>query len=237
MRRLLLSICLLLATASGAFAQQHNGQPCYTTNGTNCIPVGTQPSSGSAWGPLPVTGTISSGTITISSSTLSPVNSFTGNSAQVTSNPTIKASGYSAGNCIGGFNAVTVTDNNGQSGYITNVRFTSNGGTLYNIQFYAFDSQPSASTCIDKSTFTLSSTDLSKIIATGSVVFATPTGVTSPSLASLDFTPPRPFVAGGSSSSGLKTIYYGMQVTSAITPSSTNGIQLRFGVARNVDGN
>lgn len=58
MRRLLLALLLLMASASAAFAQQSQGQLCYTTNGANCVPVGTQPSSGNAWGPLPIAGTI-----------------------------------------------------------------------------------------------------------------------------------------------------------------------------------
>lgn len=46
MRRLLLSFLILVASASFAFANS-TGQLCYTTDGSNCIPVGTSD-------PLPV---------------------------------------------------------------------------------------------------------------------------------------------------------------------------------------
>lgn len=52
MKRLLLAL-LILGASLPAYGQ---GSPlCYTTNGSNCIKVGTTPASGSAWGPLPVT--------------------------------------------------------------------------------------------------------------------------------------------------------------------------------------
>lgn len=235
MKRLfLIAVLLIIGASLPAYAQI--SPPCYTTNGRNCIPVGTPETSTGAWGALPVTGTV-----TISSSSVDPinitgtvtVNNFTSAALQTASTPTVQASAYSAGNCIGGFNAVTVANTNGQTGFITNFRAVSLTGLTPTFTVFLFDSQPTTSTCTDKSTFNLSAADIDKLIAApAAITLAAPTNVTTPSTASLDFTPPRPFVAGGSTSSGVKTIYYGI-VTTAITPASTSEFHLRIGAALN----
>jgi hypothetical protein len=234
MQRLILGIILALGVAFNASAQI--SPQCYTTNGSNCIKVGTPETSTGAWGALPVVGTVS-----ISSSSVDAVDvtgivtvsNFTASALQTASTPTISTSNYTAGNCIGGFNAVTVTNSNGQTGFLTNFTVTNISGATPTLTVFIFDSQPTTSTCTDKSTFSISATDLDKLIATPTAItLAAPTSVTSPSTASLDFTPPRPFVAGGSISSGVKTIYYGI-VTTAITPTTTNGYHIRIGAALN----
>lgn len=156
-----------------------------------------------------------------------------GTANQVTSTPTIQASAYSAGNCIGGFNSVSVTTYTGQSGFLTNIRLASIAGSAYNVVVYVFDSQPTTSICTDKGTFSLSSADVDKLIgAPTSVTLANPASAFTPTVASIDFTPPRPFRAGGSSSSGVQAIWYGLQLASAITPTTTTDLHTRFGVAR-----
>lgn len=156
-----------------------------------------------------------------------------GTANQITSTPTIQAAAYASGNCIGGFNAVSVASYNGQSGFVTNVRLASIAGTLYQIILYMFDSNPTTSTCTDKGVFTLSANDVDKLIAQPTAVtLASPSGSITPTTAAYDFLPPRPFIAGGAAASGVQTIYYGLIASAAITPTTTSDLHLRFGVAR-----
>lgn len=228
MKRLFLAL-LFIGASLPAYAQGQ--QQCFTTTDQNCIPVGPG-ITGRANKPLPVQ-IISSNTITISANSSTPVSVNAGFSQQISSTPVIQAAAYSAGNCIGGFNAITVSQNNGQSGFVTHFRAVSIVGATPTLTIFLFDSQPTTSTCTDRGTFSLSAADTDKMIGPPTAItLALPTNVTSPSSVSLDLTPPRPFIAGGSTTSGVKTIYYGM-VTSAITPSSVSDIHTRTGVLLN----
>ena len=153
----------------------------------------------------------------------------------VTSTPTVQNAQYVSGNCVGGFNAITVANYNGQSGYVINARVASVAGGTETVTIYLFSANPSASTCTDKSTFTLNTADISKVIANPvntSVTLSAPTGAT-PSFGSSEFTPPRPFIAGGSAASGVKTIYYAIVGGSTFTPATVSDLQVTIGVALN----
>jgi hypothetical protein len=159
-------------------------------------------------------------------------NTDQGYALQVASTPTVTASSYSFGNCLGGFNAITVAGNNAQSGLVTNFRVSSVTGVTASVTVYLFEANPSSSTCTDHSTFTLNSADVDKLIMNPvNLSLVAPDGAT-PSMAEASFTPPRPFLAGGSGSS-VKTIYYGMVATSTFTPGSTTDIHTRTGVVLN----
>ena len=158
-----------------------------------------------------------------------------GFSQQASDTPTVQTAAYASGNCIGGFRSVTVTANNGQSGFITNFRVESIGGATPSVTVYLFDSNPSSSTCTDKSTFTLNSADVDKLLnnpATGAITLAAPIGTTT-TFANVDFNPPRPFIAGGSAASGVKTIYYALVSGSAFTPGTATDIHTRIGASLN----
>jgi hypothetical protein len=204
MKHLILSLFALFFLTNLSFAACPTGS-YYTTNGDNCVFVGTTT-------PFPITG---------------------GAAGQVTDTPTVQNAAYSSGNCIGGFRSLTVADYNGQSGFLTNFRIASISGATPSITVYIFSSNPSASTCTDKGTFTLNSADVDKIIANpNSTTLSAPTGATT-SFGSLDYTPPRPFKAGGSASSGVKTIYYALVAGSSFTPATTSDIHVRVGTALN----
>lgn len=148
--------------------------------------------------------------------------------------PTIQAAAYAAGNCLGGFNALTLANNNGQTGFLTNFRVTSIAGNTGGINVYFFDSNPSGSTCTDKGTLSLVAADVDKLIATiqnGTLAIAT--GTTTPTNISVDFSPPRPYIAGGSTASGVRTIFYALQAATALTPASTTDIHVRGSAALN----
>ena len=157
-----------------------------------------------------------------------------GSAVQVASTPTIQAAAYAINNCIGGFNAVTVTTYNGQSAFLTHIRALSVGGTAYQLMGYVFDSQPTTSVCTDKGTFSISTADIDKIIATVNATTLATTGgsVSTPTAVTIDYTPPKPFAAGGSAASGVSTFWYGFALAAAATPLSVSDLHLRFGIAR-----
>lgn len=186
-------------------------------------------------------GTASSNVISVQGiASMTPVNTepqatlSAGNSGyayQVSSTPTVTASAYTANQCLGGFNSITVAANNAQSGLVTNFQVWSKTGLTPTITVYLFEANPSSSTCTDHGTFTLNAADISKIIgAPIGVTLVAPGGAT-PSVGEVTFNPPRPFLAGGSGSS-VKTIYYAM-TTSAITPASTSEFVTKTGVVMN----
>lgn len=169
--------------------------------------------------------------VTIASST--PGSSSSGFSWQIADTPTVQAAAYASGNCIGGFRPVTVTLNNGQPGLVVNFRISSISGQIPAITIYLFDANPAGSTCTDKSTFTLAAADVDKLLAAPSAItLAAPTGTTV-TMAENAFTPPRPFISGGSTGSGVKTIYYGLVSGSVFTPGSTTDIHTRVGIELN----
>lgn len=155
-----------------------------------------------------------------------------GQDTQTTTTPTVTASAYSAGNCVGGFNAVTISRANGSNGLIQNVILMSKTGLTPTLTVFLFNANPSSSTCTDKSTFTLNVADLPKLIAAPfALTLSAPNGAT-PSMAELA-NMARPFIAGGSSGSGVQTIYFGMTVTAAVTPASTSEFIVNIGADLN----
>ena len=231
---LLLALCVTSAEA------QSTVKVCYPTgNGNSCQDV-------TLTHPLPVTGSLTATvaspltvtasqpfTITIDTSSPGVTDRVvSGFSQQVADTPTITTSAYITGNCIGGFRSITVAQNNGQTGLLTNFRIGSIAGLTPTIVAYGFTSQPTTSTCTDRSTFTLSAADFDKLIfSPSSGTLAVPANATTPTTIGLDFTPPRPFIAGGSISSGIKTIYYALVAASSFTPTTTTDLHTSTGVA------
>lgn len=151
---------------------------------------------------------------------------------QVSSTPTVTASAYSSGNCLGGFNSITVAGNNAQSGFVTNFQVWSKTGLTPTITVYLFEANPSSSTCTDHGTFTLATADLPKMIGLPQqLTLSAPTGAT-PSVAEAFYNSADPFLAGASGSS-VKTIYYAMVAGGAFTPGSTSEFVTRTGVLMN----
>lgn len=172
------------------------------------------------------------GATSIPTVTGAPAAANGGYAYQVSSTPTVTASAYASGNCLGGFNSITVAGNNAQSGLLTNFQIFSKTGVLAVATVYLFEANPSSSTCTDHSTFTLNSADLGKLIGNPvSLALAAPAGAT-PTMAEATFTPPRPFLAGGASSS-VKTIYYALVAGGAFTPGSTTEFVTKTGVVMN----
>jgi len=155
---------------------------------------------------------------------------------QVTDNPTVTASSYTSGKCLGGFRQVTVGLYNGQTGFLTNFRvFNSDGTAPPTLQVYVFDASPTSSKCDNTGNFSLASPDAQHMIfGPVSITLASPAaGANSFTFASTDLLPPRPFVTGGSFSATVKTIWYALVAGSTFTPLTTTGFSTRTGVLLN----
>lgn len=156
---------------------------------------------------------------------------------QTASTPTVSTNNYVSGNCMGGFNSITLVNNAGGSGYVTNFMVTTNGTAAYSltpsVSIYLFDSLP-AGTCTDRGTFLLQTGDLDKLLGgtPTAVTLSIPVGMTQGN-ANATFSPPLPFIAGGSSGSGLKTIIYALVSGSTVTLSNTTAIHVRAAAALN----
>lgn len=77
--------------------------------------------------------------------------------------PTVTASSYVAGKCMGGVQAVAVARSSGIGGILNKIIYTSKAGSTAAITFYVFKSSPTTS-CADTATFTLNSADLSLLV-------------------------------------------------------------------------
>lgn len=250
--RILFALALLCALASPALAQGPIGL-CNltlntTTGGWNCQAVG--PSS-QFTSPLQVTVSATTGSLgTVSVSQVSPGFSnqvslspttatigtvISGSSSQVADTPTITAGAYVSGNCIGGFRSLAIATRNGQSGRLTNFSvFGQSAAISPTLVAYFFDASPASSTCTDRGAFTLSTVDVNKLITSPQAVTVTFAGGSlTPTVGSIAFAPERPFIAGGSTNSGVSTIFYAMVATSSMTPITASDIQVRAGAILN----
>lgn len=148
----------------------------------------------------------------------------------VVSTPTVQNASYVSGNCVGSFNAISLASFNGGSGFLQNVTVASKTGVTPTLTIYLFNANPTASTCTDKGTFTVNAADVGKLIgAPFAVGLAAPTGttVTWGAQANLGL----PFVAGGSSGSGVETIYYALVSGTTFTPGSTADLVVTVGAS------
>ena len=90
-----------------------------------------------------------------------------GYNAGVAFTPTVQNAAYSSGNAMGGLQTVSFFRSTTQpSGIFDNFSIASKGGATVAMTIYIFDTNPTASTCTDKSAFALNSADASKLAMT-----------------------------------------------------------------------
>lgn len=148
----------------------------------------------------------------------------------VTSTPTVQNASYVSGNSVGGLNAVTLASFNGGSGFIQDVMVASKGGSVPILTVYLFGANPTGSTFTDKGTFSIAAADVAKLIAAPFALgLAAPTGTTVTFGQQLNMG--LPFIAGGSSASGVETIYYALCSGSTFTPATTTDIVVFIGAS------
>jgi hypothetical protein len=94
--------------------------------------------------------------------------------------PTIQNAAYASGNAIGGLTTVKAFRIETQpSGILDSVGVAWLGGETTALTFYIFDTKPGASTCTDKSAFSLATADVAKLaIPPFSLTAAATTGTT-----------------------------------------------------------
>lgn len=131
--------------------------------------------------------------------------------------PTIQNAAYASTNCMGGFQTVAL----GSSVSVLNqIGIFSKGGLATAKLLYVFSANPSASTCTDKSTFTLNAADVSKVMLIVSLTPATTTGtsVTSAFASNIGLGVP----SGG-------TVYLAIVDTATETPGTTSDLVVNLG--------
>lgn len=140
----------------------------------------------------------------------------------VANTPTIQAAAYAAGNCMGGFQAITVTGTAGATGTLHSFQIQSKAGLATAKQIYVFTSNPSSSTCTDKGTFTIASADRAKLLSTFSVTPAIPSGDTGSYGEATGMG--RAFATSGNGN-----LYIAVVETAAETPASTSDLIVSIG--------
>jgi hypothetical protein len=135
--------------------------------------------------------------------------------------PTVQNAAYSASNCIGGFRTLTVSRTASGGIILDNFSVRTITGITPTIQVYLFTANPSASTCTDKSTFTINSADVDKIPAGGvfQVTLAQPQGST-PSFGAVTN------LALSMNANSSSQIYYALVATASTTPGSVSDIHV-----------
>jgi hypothetical protein len=137
--------------------------------------------------------------------------------ANVTVTPTIQNASYVSGNCMGGFQTVSLGS---LQSVLNQTMLSSKAGLVTAKQVYEFGANPTGSTCTDKGTFTLASADVPKLLtAPFQITPATATGATATS--------------GAQTSQGLGipaggVIYVAIVETTTETPATTSDLVLGF---------
>jgi hypothetical protein len=140
--------------------------------------------------------------------------SSTGTTVTVT--PTIQNASYVSGNCMGGFQTVAL---GATASVLNSASLSSQGGLATAKQIYVFDANPSGSTCTDKSTFTIATADLSKLVTSFTLTPSAPTGTTKTIAVS-------PNLGFGLPSGG--TVYLAIVESTTETPASTTDLVVKL---------
>lgn len=163
------------------------------------------------------TGAASTGTQRVAVSSDSTIGAnVTPTGINVSVTPTIQNASYVSGNCMGGFQTIALGT---AASVLSQVAIRSQGGLVTAKQIYLFSANPSASTCTDKSTFTINSADVSKLMLTFSITPTVPTGTT--------------ISAASQSNLGLGipsggNVYMAVVETTTETPATTSDLVFNF---------
>ena len=133
---------------------------------------------------------------------------------------------YVSGNCITGFQTLSVARVSGGSGILNYVNLISSGGLVTGKQIYVFDQNPAGSTCTDKGTFSIATADYPKLIATFSLTPALPTGSTWSEAE-------QTVMAKSFVTSGNANLYVAVVEQATETPAAASTLQLTLGASQN----
>lgn len=132
--------------------------------------------------------------------------------------PTIQNAQYVSGNCMGGFQTVAFGSS---ASVLSAITLSSQGGLVTAKQIYVFSQNPAGSTCTDKSTFTIATADLPKLVQTLSITPTVPTGTTKSSATASNLALGLGYPANG-------TFWVAVVETATETPASTTDLTLDF---------
>lgn len=148
----------------------------------------------------------------------------TGTFGRIDATPTVQNAQYVLGNSLGGLISLALPRIS--SGILQSVSIQSIGGATTGINAFLFDANPSGSTFIDKSTFTIAAADEAKRI-NKSAYALTPAATTGDAVTGAEVTNlARVFSSAG-------TIYLALCSTGTFTPATTTDIRVAIGFVLN----
>lgn len=92
--------------------------------------------------------------------------------------PTVQNGSYTAGQSLGGLQTVSVASTNSITGILDQIGYASKGGSTFAVVIYVWDTNPSGTTCTDKTNFVVSATDNQHLVG-GAPILLTPAVVVS----------------------------------------------------------
>jgi len=140
--------------------------------------------------------------------------------------PTVQNAAYAAGQSIGGLQTVSIGSTNGLSGILDQFGYASKGGSTVAVVVYVWDTNPSNTTCTDKTNFVASATDNAHLV-TGAPILLTPALVVSAQdtatyASSTNLT--GNFVNGSSNTN----LYVCILANAAVTPATTSDVRFQI---------
>jgi hypothetical protein len=144
-----------------------------------------------------------------------------GYDGSVSFTPAVQNAAYSSGNSLGGLQTVQLLRPPQYSGIFTSFQVTSRGGATTAMTIYIFDANPSASTCTDKSAFSLAAADVSKLamqpfVLTPAVVGAGTTATTAQQIQAVSII--------NQDTTRSPNLYVCIVAGGAVTPASTSDL-------------
>lgn len=145
----------------------------------------------------------------------------------ISNTPTVQNAAYSSGNAIGGLQTIAFFRTIAQpTGILNNVLVSSKGGSTTAITLYIFEANPTASTCTDKSAFSLNAADVSKLITTIPIVL-TPAVIGAGATATFASQQSAISIRNTDSTTALN-FYVCAVVGGSVTPASTTDLVFKF---------
>lgn len=139
--------------------------------------------------------------------------------------PTVQNASYSAGQCLGGLQTISIGSTNGLSGILQQIQVASKGGSTVGIVVYVWQTNPSSSTFTDKSNIVVSQADNEALILqpqllTPAIVVSAQDTTTYASATNLA----SPFVNGSSNTN----LYVALVANATVTPATTTDLRLNI---------
>jgi hypothetical protein len=143
--------------------------------------------------------------------------------------PTVQNAAYAASNAMGALQTLPVFRTTAQpSGQFNNLMMTSKAGNVVAMTVYVFDTNPTASTCTDKTAFVLNSADIAKLAFAPFVVTpGVPQGATA---SAADYAVNRS--VKNQDGTPTTNLYVCIVANAAVTPGSTTDLVFKINLAQ-----